>query len=243
LAGLENQMEKVEKIMKDTITEITKIADNKEFYPEKKLTLEGIEKSLKKRLPDQKGSMLPFAHDIYTALKPYEKELQSTDPKDKEAKERVIAQTAHHFSTHWANQNKAKLVDEFRHLSGVALGAQFVTGWLPMPTFGLSFTKYKNLSYTEDLESFNRMNETLIKGYGADKIEGLSFGQMAENLNAMLKRRYESPQQTTSNETPPATENFLEYDNMNGFIKINKKLLDKVYLHILPELKPYIARQ
>jgi hypothetical protein len=232
-------MKKIEGIMGTTLAEITDIKNNKEFYPNGTLTLEGIEKSLKKRLPDQKGSMLPFAHDVYTALKPYEKVLQS---EKSDAKDRVIAQTAYHFSTHWANQNKAKLVDEFRHLSGVTLGAQFVTGWLPMPTFGVSFTKYKNLSYIDDLQSLSRMNETLKKGYGADKLEGVSFGQMAENLNAMLKRKYESSQQA-SKETSSATANFLEYDEVNGFVKINKKLLDKVNLHILPELKTYVAQQ
>ncbi|MDR0859557.1 MAG: hypothetical protein LBO09_00825 [Candidatus Peribacteria bacterium] len=111
-----------------------------------------------------------------------------------------------------------------------------------MPTGGISFTKFKNLYYTDDEASFNRQKETLKKGYGADTLENISFGQLATNLNITLKRKYESTAETKEGETPSNTSDFLEYDELNNTVKINKKLMEKVNLHILPELKQFVAQ-
>ncbi|MDR0606921.1 MAG: hypothetical protein LBG52_00885 [Candidatus Peribacteria bacterium] len=146
------------------------------------------------------------------------------------------------MTLHRLNQNKEKLADSSAYLSSVALGVQLVSGWLPMPTGGLSFTKFKNLYYTDDQESFNRQKETLEKGYGADILDNLSFGQLATNLNITLKRRYNSSTETKEGENPPETPDFLEYDEVNKLVKINKKLMEKINLHILPGYKQFVAQ-
>ncbi|MDR2541045.1 MAG: hypothetical protein LBD11_04635 [Candidatus Peribacteria bacterium] len=235
LEGIENQSKKVQGKFSEIITQATTL------QPNESLTIKGIEAQLKKQYPDQKGSLLPFASDIYTALKPYEEILKTE--KNTPARQRVIDQLAYHMTTHWLNNNTAKLTEKFRHLSGIALGAQFVTGWYPMPTMGLSFTKYKNLSYTDSLESLNRAAETLTQGYGADQIKGMSFGEMADNLNATLQRRYASTENAGESVEKTDQTKYLEYDSANNIVKINKKILEKVNLHILPVLKQFVAHQ
>jgi hypothetical protein len=112
-----------------------------------------------------------------------------------------------------------------------------------MPVFGVSFTKYINLRFKDDAKSVARQKETLQKGYGSDLLSGLDFGTMANNLNATLKRKYESLQSTENSKT--SSPNFLEYDEGNSLVRINKKILGepaKINLHILPELKPFLAQ-
>ncbi|GHV24413.1 hypothetical protein FACS1894176_00710 [Bacteroidia bacterium] len=235
LEGIETQAaEKIKPALSNTLSDITKLAKGES------LTLDTILKSLKKKFNKETDSeLLAFASDVYTALNPYEKVLKEPDSP---AKQRVIDQLTDMMTLHWLNTNKAELADSPAYLSGAALGAQFVAGWLPMPTGGISFTKFKNLYYTDDEASFNRQKETLKKGYGADTLENISFGQLATNLNITLKRKYESATETKEGETPSSTPDFLEYDELNSIVKINKKLMGKVNLHILPELKQFVAQ-
>jgi hypothetical protein len=220
--------------LSDTITHITQLKSGES------LTLDGILKSLKGKFNKENDSeLLSFAHDVYTALKPYEGVLKSENT---DAKKRVIGQLADMMTLHWLNHNKAELADSPAYLSGAALGVQFVSGWLPMPTGGISFTKFKNAYYTDDKASFDRQKETLEKGYGADMLGNFSFGKLATNLNITLKRRYESTTETKEGETPPETPDFLEYDEANSLVKINKTLMNKVNLHILPVLKQFVAQ-
>jgi hypothetical protein len=104
LTGIENQAADVIKpALTNIITKATTLKSGES------LTLEGITRNLSEEFSKEKQSFLPFAHDVYTALKPYEHILKSNKQEDNLAKQKVYEQLAEVMTMHWLNQNKTEL--------------------------------------------------------------------------------------------------------------------------------------
>jgi hypothetical protein len=173
---------------------------------------------------------------------------QSLQQRQAQARNEIISAKAEQFANMWANQQKQGLKKGFLngvHLSGASIGVILGATYTPV-TGGVKFTRYKNEQWNVDAKSQERANERFQYGYGAKKIQDQTFGTLAKRLNDVLND-YGSPKTSTEEgenpEKAPSSTTYIEHDESRGAVKIHKSILQKLNLHLLPELKPYILTE